>query len=214
MNAQATPQTPPIDLYFWMTPNGFKISIMLEELGTPYNVHKINIGEGEQFAPEFLKIAPNNRIPAIVDPAGPDGKPISIFESGAILKYLGQKFDKFYPSDPRTQVKVDEWLNWQVGGFGPMLGQMHHFAVFAKEKVPYAIERYHTETKRLYGVLDRQLAGKDYIVDEFSIADIATIGWARVHEKQQIDMADYPNVGKWLVRMLARPGVQAGFAAG
>ncbi len=209
-----TQQTKPIDLYFWTTPNGYKISIMLEELGVPYDLHMIDIGKGEQFAPEFLKISPNNRIPAIVDPEGPGGAPISIFESGAILKYLGQKFEKFYPSDPRAQVKVDEWLNWQTGGFGPMLGQNHHFAVFAKEKIPYAIERYITETKRLYGVLDRQLAGRDYIADEFSIADVACIGWTRSHERQSVDLADYPNVDKWFKRMLARPGVQRGFAAG
>ncbi|HHB82098.1 MAG TPA: glutathione S-transferase family protein [Devosia sp.] len=209
-----TTQNSPIDLYFWTTPNGYKISIMLEELGVPYTVHKVNIGKGEQFEPAFLKISPNNRIPAIVDPEGPGGAPISVFESGAILKYLGEKFNKFYPNDKRAQVKVDEWLNWQMGGFGPMLGQMHHFAVFAKEKIPYAIERYHTEAKRLYGVLDRQLEGQDYIAGEFSIADIATIGWARVHEKQQIDMADFPNVGRWIERMLARPGVKRGFEVG
>ncbi len=209
-----TTQNSPIDLYFWTTPNGYKISIMLEELGVPYTVHKVNIGKGEQFEPAFLKISPNNRIPAIVDPEGPGGAPISVFESGAILKYLGKKFNKFYPNDKRAQVKVDEWLNWQMGGFGPMLGQMHHFAVFAKEKIPYAIERYHTEAKRLYGVLDRQLEGQDYIAGEFSIADIATIGWARVHEKQQIDMADFPNVGRWIERMLARPGVKRGFEVG
>ncbi len=207
-------QTTPIDLYFWMTPNGFKASIMLEELGVPYNVHKINIGEGEQFAPEFLKISPNNRIPAIVDPEGPDGAPISIFESGAILKYLAQKFNKFYPSETRAPVKVDEWINWQIGGLGPMVGQLAHFARFAKEKVPYAIERYHTETKRLYGVLDRQLEGQDYMAGDFSIADIATIGWIKGYEMQEIDISDYPNVGKWIERMLARPGVQRGFAAG
>ncbi len=209
-----TNQVAPIDLYFWMTPNGYKISIMLEELGVPYTVHKVNIGKGEQFEPGFLKISPNNRIPAIVDPEGPGGAPISVFESGAILKYLGEKFGKFYPKDPRKQVQVDEWLNWQMGGFGPMLGQMHHFAVFAKENIPYAIDRYHTEAKRLYGVLDRQLEGKEYITGEFSIADIAAIGWARVHEKQRIDIADFPNVGKWIARMLARPGVKKGLKVG
>ncbi len=207
-------QSTPIDLYFWTTPNGYKVSIMLEELGVPYTTHLVNIGKGEQFAPDFLKISPNNRIPAIVDPEGPDGRPISIFESGAIMKYLGEKFMRFYPQDTRQRVAVDEWLFWQVGGFGPMLGQMHHFAVFAKEKIPYAIERYHNETKRLYGVLDRQLDGKDYICGAYSIADMATIGWARVHEKQQIDMADFPHVGRWIERMLARPGVQRGLAAG
>lgn len=209
-----TTQTSPIDLYFWMTPNGYKISIILEELQVPYTVHKVNIGKGEQFEPAFLKISPNNRIPAIFDSEGPDGAPISVFESGAILKYLAEKFGKFYPEEKRAQVQVDEWLNWQMGGFGPMLGQMHHFAVFAKEKIPYAIERYHTEAKRLYGVLDRQLEGREYITGKFSIADIATIGWARAHERQQIDMADFPNVGMWIERMLARPGVQRGFEVG
>jgi GST-like protein len=209
-----TTQTKPVDLYFWMTPNGFKVSIMLEELGVPYNTHLINIGEGEQFAPDFLKIAPNNRIPAIVDPEGPDGKPISVFESGAILKYLGEKFGALYPDDLRQRTVVDEWLFWQMGGFGPMLGQMHHFAVFAKEKIPYAIERYHAEAKRLYGVMDRQLEGRDYLAGEYSIADISCVGWARVHEKQQIDLAEFPNVEKWLKRMLARPAVQRGFDVG
>lgn len=209
-----TKQTAPIDLYFWMTPNGQKISILLEELGVPYTTHLVNISKGEQFEPEFLKVSPNNRIPAIVDPEGPDGAPISIFESGAILKYLAQKFDKFYPTKTRAQVKVDEWLSWQIGGLGPMVGQLAHFARFAKEKVPYAIERYHTETKRLYGVLDRQLEGQDYIAGDISIADIATIGWIRGYKMQQIDIADYPNVGKWVERMLARDGVKKGFAVG
>ena len=213
-NTNPAPRHSPIDLYFWTTPNGYKLSIMLEELEVPYNTHMINIGKGEQFAPEFLKISPNNRIPAIVDPQGPDGQPISIFESGAIMKYLGEKFNRFYPSDRRQQVAVDEWLFWQVGGFGPMLGQMHHFAVFAKEKIPYAIERYHNEAKRLYGVLNRQLDGRDFIAGDYSIADMSTIGWARVHEKQQIDMADFPNVKNWIDRMLARPGVLRGFAVG
>ncbi len=209
-----TKQSTAIDLYFWMTPNGQKISIMLEELGVPYTTHFVNIGEGEQFKPEFLKISPNNKIPAIVDPNGPDGMPITVFESGAILKYLAQKFNKFYPTETRAQVKVDEWLSWQIAGLGPMVGQLAHFARFAKEKIPYAIERYHTETKRLYGVLDQQLEGQDYIAGEFSIADIATIGWMRGYKMQEIDIADYPNVGKWIERMLARDGVKKGFAVG
>ncbi len=209
-----TKQTKPIDLFTWTTPNGFKISIMLEELGVPYTLHMIDIGKGEQFAPEFLKISPNNRIPAIVDPEGPEGKPISVFESGAILKYLGQKFHRFYPADPRKQVKVDEWLNWQMGGFGPMLGQNHHFSLYAPEKIPYAIKRYVDETHRLYGVLDRQLRGREYIADEFSIADIAAIGWANGYEKQGIDIVQFPDVARWHKTVNARPAVQAGLAIG
>jgi len=207
-------QTKPIELYYFPTPNGVKISIMLEELGIPYNVNIINIMKDEQFAPEFLKISPNNKIPAIVDPEGPGGDSISVFESGAILKYLAQKFDKFYPSETRAQVKVDEWLMWQVGGFGPMLGQNHHFALFAKEKIDYAIKRYRDETTRLYGVLDRQLAGKDYICTDFSIADIATIGWANKNEPQAIKIDEFVNVKNWIERMKSRPAVIAGLAVG
>ncbi len=207
-----TTQTKPVDLYFFPTPNGFKISIMLEELGVPYAVHPIHIGKGDQFKPEFLAVSPNNKIPAIVDPEGPGGEPISVFESGAILKYLAQKFGKFYPTDVREQVKVDEWLFWQVGGFGPMLGQNHHFALYAPEKIEYAIKRYRDETKRLYGVLNKQLEGREYIAGSFSIADIATIGWANGYEKQGVSLSDVPHVAAWLTRMNARPGVQRGLA--
>jgi len=209
MNIQKTP----IELYFFPTPNGFKISIMLEELGVPYNVNMVDFHKGEQFAPDFLKISPNNKIPAIVDPEGPDAKPISIFESGAILLYLARKFDKFYSSDIRKQTDIEQWLFWQVGGFGPMLGQAHHFNVFAKEKHPYAIKRYIEEAKRLYNVLDKQLEGKKYICDDFSIADIATIGWARVNEKQGVDINEYPNVKNWIERMKDRPAVARAFSA-
>ncbi len=209
-----TTQNKPIELYFWTTPNGYKVSIMLEELDIPYNTHMIDINKDEQFAPAFLKISPNNRIPAIVDPEGPGGEAISVFESGAILKYLAEKFGKFYPSDLRQRVQVDEWLFWQMGGFGPMLGQMHHFAVFAPEKIPYAIKRYHTEAKRLYGVMDRRLAGREYLVDEFSIADIACFGWANSHQRQRIDLEDYSNVKNWFERMLARPAVQRALLVG
>lgn len=205
-------QNIPIDVYFFPTPNGLKVTVMLEELGVPYTIHPIHIGKGDQFKPEFLAISPNNKIPAIVDPEGPGGAPISIFESGAILKYLALKFGQFYPTDPREQVKVDEWLFWQVGGFGPMLGQNHHFALYAPEKIEYAIKRYRDETHRLYGVLDKQLAGNDYIVGAFSIADIATIGWANGYERQGIDLAEFGNVAAWRERMLARPGVAAGLA--
>lgn len=205
-------QTKPIDLYFFPTPNGKKISIMLEELGVPYNVHLIHIGRGDQFKPEFLKIAPNNRIPAIVDPEGPSGEPISVFESGAILQYLGEKFSKFYPADLRERTKVNEWLMWQMGGFGPMLGQNHHFVQYAPEKVVYAIDRYVNETNRLYGVLNKQLDGRDFVADEYSIADMAIIGWALGHEKQRQNIADFPNVAAWIERMQARPAVEKGLA--
>jgi GST-like protein len=213
-----TTQTLPIDLYFAATPNGRKITVMLEELGVPYVLHAINIGRGDQFTPEFLAISPNNKIPAIVDPEGPGGEPISIFESGAILKYLALKFGKFYPSDPRAQVKVDEWLFWQVGGFGPMLGQNHHFALYAPEKIPYAINRYVNETHRLYGVLDKQLArqqeaGHDYVAGDFSIADIAILDWSNGYAKQSIDIAEFPHFAAWRDRMRARPGTARGLAA-
>ncbi|KKB85752.1 glutathione S-transferase [Devosia limi DSM 17137] len=207
-----TTQTKPIDLYFFPTPNGHKISAMLEELGVPYNVHIIHIGKGDQFTPEFLAISPNNKIPAIVDPEGPGGQPISIFESGAILKYLATKFGKFYPADPRQQVLVDEWLFWQVGGFGPMLGQNHHFALYASEKIDYAIKRYRDETHRLYGVLNKQLEGRDYIAGDFSIADLASIGWARGWERQGMDITEFPHVAAWIDRTSNRPGTKAGLA--
>ena len=208
-------QTKPIELYFTATPNGRKVTIMLEELAVPYRLIPINIGKGDQFTPEFLAISPNNKIPAIVDPEGPDGEPISIFESGAILKYLALKFGQFYPADPREQVKVDEWLFWQVGGFGPMLGQNHHFNIYAPEKIPYAIKRYVDETHRLYGVLDKQLLhqaaiGNDYVAGEFSIADIAIIDWSNGYERQQIDIAEFPTFAAWRERMRARPGTLRG----
>lgn len=203
-------QTKPIDLYFFPTPNGKKISIMLEELGVPFNVHLIHIGKGDQFKPEFLAIAPNNRIPAIVDHDGPGGEPISVFESGAILQYLGEKFSKFYPTDLVKRTKVNEWLMWQMGGFGPMLGQNHHFVQYAPEKIDYAIDRYVNETNRLYGVLNKQLEGRDFVADEYSIADIAIIGWALGHEKQRQDIGDFPNVAAWIERMQARPAVARG----
>jgi GSH-dependent disulfide-bond oxidoreductase len=210
-----TPSTQkPIDLYYWSTPNGWKVSIMLEECGLPYSLHKINIGTGEQFGEAFLKISPNNRIPAIVDPNCPDGEPISVFESGAILQYLGRKTGKFYPTEERKRVEVDEWLFWQMGGFGPMLGQNHHFNIYAPEKIPYAITRYTNETNRLYGVLNRRLAGREYICNEYSIADIACIGWAKLWERQGQNIEEFPNVKAWLERCLARSAVAKGIAAG
>ena len=207
-----TTQTQPIELYYFRTPNGHKVSMLLEELGVPYVIRVIHIGRGDQLKPEFLAISPNNKIPAIVDPEGPDGVPISIFESGAILQYLATKFGQFYPQDVRGKTKVDEWLFWQVGGFGPMLGQNNHFVHYAPEKVPYAIDRYVNETHRLYGVLDKQLAGQDFIAGEYSIADIATIGWANDLERQTMDPADFPHVVTWRERVNARPAIQRAYA--
>lgn len=206
--------TNPIDLYYWPTPNGWKISIMLEECGLPYNLKLVDIGNGDQFKPEFLAISPNNRMPAIVDPNGPDGKPISVFESGAILQYLGRKTGQFYPKDERARVEVDQWLFWQMGGFGPMLGQNHHFRHYAPEVVPYGIERYTKETARLYGVLDRRLADRAFIAGDYSIADMACIGWAKLWERQGQNIADFPHVQRWLDACLARPAVQKGLSLG
>ncbi len=203
----------PIDVYTWTTPNGWKIPIMLEECELPYSILPVNIGKNEQFAPEFLRISPNNKIPAIVDHDGPGGQSISVFESGAILQYLGRKTGRLYPADERARVAVDEWLFWQVAGFGPMLGQTHHFTIYASEKVPYAIERFTAEAKRLYGVLERRLEGRDYLAGDFSIADIATLTWAKLHFKQGVEIATLPNVARWLERVLARPAVQRGLAA-
>jgi GST-like protein len=208
--ASAPPK--PIDLYYWPTPNGWKISIALEEMGLPYNVIPVNISKGDQFKPEFLAFSPNNRMPAIIDPEGPDGKPISVFESGAILQYLGRKTGLFYPSDERGRVNVEQWLMWQMGGFGPMLGQNHHFNHYAPEKIPYAMERYTKETNRLYGVLDRQLGKHAFVAGEYSIADMAAVGWAKLWERQGQNIADFPHVKRWLDTLLARPAVQRGLA--
>ena len=202
----------PIELYYWPTPNGWKISIMLEECGLPYTLKPIHIGKGEQFAPEFLKIAPNNRIPAIVDPDGPGGAPISVFESGAILQYLGRKTGKFYPTDERARVAVEEWLFWQVGGLGPMAGQANHFRIYAPEKVQYGIDRYTNEVNRLYGVMNRRLEGRDYLAGDYSIADMACIGWAKSWERQGQDIKQFPHLERWIDRMLARPAVERGIA--
>jgi GSH-dependent disulfide-bond oxidoreductase len=207
----AAPQNP-IELYYWPTPNGWKISIMLEECGLPYTVHSVNIGKGDQFKPDFLAISPNNKMPAIVDPDGPGGEPISIFESGAILQYLGRKTGRFYPTDERRRVEVDQWLFWQMGGFGPMLGQAHHFRIYAPEQIPYAIDRYTNETNRLYGVLDRRLAGRDFVAGEYSIADMAIFPWAKLWERQGQDIEQFPNLRRWLDANLARPAVQRGLA--
>ena len=198
----------PIELHIWPTPNAYKISIFMEEAGLPYVVKLVNIGKGEQFQPEFLKIAPNNRMPAIVDPDGPGGEPISVFESGAILQYLGRKTGKFYPTGERKRVEVDQWLMWQMGGLGPMCGQTHHFRQYAAEKIPYAIDRYTNEVNRLYGVLNRQLAGKQYICGELSIADMACFPWVRPWERQGQNLADFPHLKAWFERMDARPAVK------
>lgn len=208
-----TIQNTPIDLYSFPTPNGKKITIMLEELEVPYNHHLVHIGKDEQFGPDFLAISPNNKIPAIVDSEGPGGKSISLFESGAILKYLGLKFDKFYPSDPYEQAKVDEWLFWQVGGFGPMLGQANHFVKFAKEKVPYGIQRYKEESQRLFGVLNKQLEGRDYIAGDVSIADFACIAWSNGYETYDVDLSALPHFAAWNKRMNERAGTIRGMEA-
>ena len=202
----------PIDLYYWPTPNGWKITIMLEEVGLPYAVIPVNIGKGDQFKPDFLAVSPNNKMPAIVDHDGPDGQPISVFESGAILQYLGRKTGRFYPSDERARVEVEQWLFWQMGGFGPMLGQAHHFRIYAPEKVPYAIDRYTNETNRLYGVLDKRLADREFVAGEYSIADMAILGWAKLWERQGQNIGDFPHVKRWLDTLLARPAVQRGLA--
>ena len=210
--------TAPIDLYYWPTPNGWKISIALEEMGLPYVLHLINIGAGDQFKPDFLKIAPNNRMPAITDPDGPDGKPISIFESGAILQYLARKTGRFYGETERDRVAVDQWLMWQMGGVGPMAGQAHHFLKYAPaltppQDLPYAKDRYRAEVARLYGVLDRQLATNRYVAgDVYSIADMAIWGWASLWEGQEQTLEDKPAMKRWLEEVGARPAVQRGRA--
>jgi GST-like protein len=201
-----------IDLFYWPTPNGWKISIMLEELGLDYRVIPVNIGTGDQFRPEFLAISPNNKMPAIIDPDGPGGEPISVFESGAILLYLARKTGKLLPADERGRVLVEQWLMWQMGGFGPMLGQNHHFRHYAPEKIPYAFDRYTNETHRLYGVLNTRLADHAYVAGEYSIADIAIMPWARLWERQGMDIAEFPHVKRWLDTVLARPAVVRGLA--
>jgi len=210
--------TAEIALYYWPTPNGWKITIALEEMGLPYRVHLIDIGAGDQFAPDFLKIAPNNRMPAIVDPEGPDGQPVSIFESGAILQYLARKTGRFQGETERDRIEVEQWLMWQMGGVGPMAGQAHHFLKYAPaldppQDLPYAKDRYRREVARLYGVLDRRLADRDFVAGNFvSIADFAIWPWASLWEGQQQTLDDKPNLAAWLDRMAARPAVQRGRA--
>jgi GSH-dependent disulfide-bond oxidoreductase len=199
-----------IDVYSWPTPNGHKIHIMMEETGLPYRVHGVDIGRGDQFEPAFLKISPNNKIPAIVDSEGPDGKPISIFESAAILLYLAEKTGKFMPKDARGRYAVLEWLMFQMGSIGPMFGQANHFRAYAPEKIPYAIERYTKEANRLYGVMDRRLAAHAYIAGDYSIADIAIFPWMRYGDRRGVNIDDFPNVKRWFDSIDARPAVKRG----
>jgi len=200
-----------IEVYSWATPNGHKVHIMLEECGLPYRVHPVDIGAGEQFDPKFLAISPNNKIPAIVDPDGPGGRPISLFESGAILLYLAGKTGRFLPEDTAGKYETLQWLMFQMGGVGPLLGQAHHFRIYAPEKIPYAIERYTNEAKRLYGVMNRQLARHKYIAGaEYTIADIAIFPWLRSWKNQGIDWVDYPHLKGWFDEIAARPAVQRG----
>jgi GST-like protein len=207
----------PIELHYWPTPNGWKVSIALEEMGLPYDLRLVNIGAGEQFREEFLAISPNNRMPAIVDPEGPDGRPISVFESGAILQYLGRKTGRFYGATERERVEIEQWLFWQVGGVGPMAGQAHHFLSYAPkmeppQDLPYAKDRYRNEVGRLYGVLDRRLADRDFVAGAYSIADMAIWPWAILWKGQEQDVERFPRMKAWLDRVGARPAVKAGRA--
>ena len=211
--------TTPIELWYWPTPNGWKVSIALEEMDLAYEVKPVNIGRGEQFTPEFQAISPNGRMPAIVDPDGPDGRPLSIFESGAILQYLGNKSCRFYPADVRARAEVDQWLFWQVGGLGPMAGQTHHFRQYApalikdQRQIAYGVRRYTDETNRLYGVLDRRLADRDYLAGDYSIADMAAWPWI-LPALQGQDLSDFPHLKAWMARIGARPAVVKGRAVG
>jgi GST-like protein len=202
----------PIDLYYWPTPNGWKITIMLEECALAYTMIPVDISKGDQFKPQFLAISPNNRMPAIVDHDGPGGKPISIFESGAILQYLGRKTGKFYPQDERSRVEVDQWLFWQMANLGPKAGEANHFRHYAPEKLAYAIERLSNEMSRLYGVMDRRLEDREFLARKYSIADIACIGWASRAERHGHDLSRFPNVRRWLKTVLARPAVKRGLS--
>lgn len=201
-----------IELHTYNTPNGRKISVALEEMGLPYSVHVVDITKDEQFKPDFLEISPNNRIPAIIDPEGPGGERISVFESGAILLYLAEKTGRFMPQTLRERVPVLEWLMWQMGGFGPMLGQVHHFLTVNGEDQRYGLARYKKETLRLYGVLDRRLAKVEFVAGALSIADFAILAWAWRHERHQVNLDEFAHVKRWYEALMARPGVQRGFA--
>ena len=207
-----------IELHTWNTPNGRKISVALEEMDLPYKVVPVNITKGEQMAPDFLSLSPNNKIPAIVDPDGPGGKRVSIFESGAILLYLGEKTGKFLPASLIERIPVYEWLMWQMGGFGPMPGQVHHFIALENEQeraygLAYGLKRFMAETRRLYGVLDRRLAACEFVAGALSVADFAILGWAWRHERHKVSFDDFPNVGRWYAALMARPGVKRGMEA-
>jgi GSH-dependent disulfide-bond oxidoreductase len=202
----------PIELYYWPTPNGWKISIMLEECGLSYVVYPVDISRGEQFAPHFLAVSPNNRIPAIVDPGGPGRQPISVFESGAILQYLGRKTGKFYPRAERARVAVDEWLFWQVGGLGPMAGQATHFRRYAPEPIACAVARYTDEVNRLFGVMDTRLADREFLAGRYSIADMACVGWVRLAERMGQELTLFPRLKRWFETIRARPAVKRAFA--
>ena len=207
----------PIQLYFWPTPNGWKISIALHEMGLPYNLNLVDITKGDQFKPDFLKLSPNNRMPAIIDPNGPDGVPITLFESGAILQYLARKTGQFYGQTERDRIEIDQWLMWQMGGVGPMAGQAHHFLKYAPNMeppqiLPYAQGRYRAEVARLYGVLDRRLTDRAFICGDYSIADMAVWPWASLWEVQQQDLAEFPYMAAWLKRCAARDGIIQGRA--
>jgi GSH-dependent disulfide-bond oxidoreductase len=207
--------TQPIDLYYWPTPNGWKITIFLEEVDLPYNVVPVDIAAGDQYEPEFLKISPNNKMPAIIDPEGPDGAPITLFESGAILIYLADKTERFFPQTPRERYVVLQWLMFQMGHVGPMLGQAHHFRQYAPEKIPYAVERYTDEAARLYRVIDRRLAETTFIAgDEYTIADMAIFPWLRSHENQGQSLDDYPSLKRWYEGMEARPAIRRALDVG
>lgn len=202
-----------IDLYYWTTPNGHKVTMFLEEAGVPYTLHGVNISTGEQFEPDFLKISPNNRIPAMVDNEPADGgEPLSVFESGAILLYLADKTKQFIPQDLRGRNKCLEWLFWQMGGLGPMLGQNHHFVTYAPERIPYAMDRYVNETNRLYGVLNKRLADREFIADEYSIADMACYPWIVPWERQKQDINEFPHLKRWFEAIAARPGTERAYA--
>jgi GST-like protein len=208
--ASAARRQRPIELHYWPTPNGWKVSIMLEECRLPYIMKPVNISTGDQFKPEFLAISPNNRMPAIVDPDGPGGRPISVFESGAILQYLGRKTGEFYPAEERARTEVDQWLFWQMGGLGPMAGQAHHFRIYAPEKLPYAIDRYTNEVHRLFGVMNIRLKDRPFLAGKYSIADMASVGWASRWERQGQDINEFPHLKRWLETVMARPAVQRG----
>jgi GSH-dependent disulfide-bond oxidoreductase len=207
---QGKPRTKPIDLYYWPTPNGFKVSIMLEECGLPYTMIPVNIAKGEQFEPEFLAISPNNRMPAIVDHAGPGGRPISIFESGAILQYLGRKTGRFYPKDERGRVEVEQWLYWQMANLGPKAGEAIHFRHYAPSKEQYAIDRFTNEMNRIYGVMDRRLQDRKFLAGRYSIADMACVGWVSRYARQGQELNDFPHLERWLEAVRARPAVDRG----